>query len=57
MEDWNNSYGLLGKDNQKNVWTEEEKAQMALDWEAVYTEQEPVWDAAAAALLPVRPTS
>lgn len=35
--------------NVKNVWTEAEKKQRALDWKAVYTEKEPMWDAAAAA--------
>jgi glycine amidinotransferase len=33
----------------KNIWTEAEKAQRAIDWKFVYTEKEPLWDAAAAA--------
>ncbi len=35
--------------NSKNVWSDEEKKQQALDWDFVYTEKEPLWDAAAAA--------
>ncbi len=35
--------------NMKNVWTQEEKRKRALDWKFVYTEKEPMWDAAAAA--------
>jgi len=45
----NDSYKKNYWYNLKNVWTEEEKAQMALDWDFVYTEKEPLWDAAAAA--------